>query len=294
KQFMSLAGTIRNCAGGVTPWNSWLTCEESTVKTGAYDGRAEKDHGYVFEVPATDKINLADPIPLKAMGRFNHEAVAVDPSTGIVYLTEDRGDGIFYRYIPHTPKKLIKGGKLQALVVLGEKSRDTRNWKDQEGPEFPLMTPKDVTWIDIENVESPEDDLRIQGFDKGAAVFARGEGIWFGDRELYFACTNGGKIGAGQVFRYTPSKSEGTPGEVENPGKLELFAEPNDREILKNCDNLAIAPWGDVVLCEDHKNPFLVGITPNGEYYKLAENVGYESELAGGVFSVSGKTYFVN
>src|SRR5690606_38698881 len=101
KQFMSLAGTIRNCAGGVTPWNSWLTCEESTVKTGAYDGRAEKDHGYVFEVPATDKINLADPIPLKAMGRFNHEAVAVDPSTGIVYLTEDRGDGIFYRYIPH-------------------------------------------------------------------------------------------------------------------------------------------------------------------------------------------------
>jgi secreted PhoX family phosphatase len=294
KQFMSLAGTIRNCAGGITPWNTWLTCEESIVKVGAYEGTAEKDHGYVFEVPATEDISLAPPVPIKAMGRFNHEAVAVDPASGIVYLTEDRGDGIFYRYIPNTPGKMLDGGKLQALVISGEKSRDTRNWKDQEGPEFPVNQLFDVTWIDIDNVESPEDDLRMQGYDKGAAVFARGEGIWFGDKELYFACTNGGKIGAGQVFRYVPSEQEGTSGEVANPGKLELFAEPNDREILKNCDNLAVAPWGDVVLCEDHKHPFLVGITPQGEYYKLAENVGYESEFAGGVFSVSGKTYFVN
>ena len=294
RQFMSLAGTIRNCAGGVTPWNSWLTCEESTVKTGAYEGRSEKDHGYVFEVPATQNIALASPIPIKAMGRFNHEAVAVDPSTGIVYLTEDRGDGIFYRYIPNTRGKMIDGGKLQALAVMGQKSRDTRNWEDQEGPEFPVMTPQDVTWIDIENVESPEDDLRLQGFEKGAAVFARGEGIWFGDKELYFACTNGGKIAAGQIFRYTPSKSEGTSAESKSPGKLELFAEPNDKEILKSCDNLAVAPWGDVVICEDDSHSFVVGITPEGEYYHLAENVGYESEMAGGVFSPSGKTFFVN
>lgn len=294
KQFMSLAGTTRNCAGGITPWNSWLTCEESTVQAGSYEGNGEKDHGYVFEVPGTEDIRLAKPIPIKPMGRFNHEAVAVDPLTGIVYQTEDRGDGIFYRYIPKTPGKLIDGGKLQALVVTGQESRDTRNWKDQGVPEFPVMTPHEVTWIDIENVDSPEDDLRKQGFDKGAAVFARGEGIWFGDKELYFACTNGGKIGVGQVFRYRPSPYEGTSEEVKSPGKLELFAEPNDIEILKNCDNLAVAPWGDVILCEDHPQPFLVGITPKGEYYKLAENVGYESELAGGVFSVSGKTYFVN
>ncbi|MEX0882519.1 MAG: alkaline phosphatase PhoX, partial [Cyclobacteriaceae bacterium] len=162
------------------------------------------------------------------------------------------------------------------------------------GPILPKMEVQKVAWIDLENIDSPEDDLRMQGHNKGAALFARGEGIWFGDGELYFACTNGGKIGAGQVFRYQPSPNEGTSEERNSPGKLVLFAEPNDREILKNCDNLAIAPWGDVILCEDHKHPFLVGINPQGELYHLAENVGFESELAGGVFSPSGKTYFVN
>ncbi|SHM61192.1 hypothetical protein SAMN04488057_102329 [Cyclobacterium lianum] len=294
RQYLSLAGTVRNCAGGITPWGSWLTCEESTLKKGDYEDRLEADHGYVFEVPASEEPLRANPRPIKAMGRFNHEAVAVDPASGVVYLTEDRGDGIFYRYIPNKPGKLDKGGKLQALAILGEKSRDTRNWEDSEGPDFPVMEAKKVTWIDIENVESPEDDLRFQGFDKGAAVFARGEGIWWGDKEVYFACTNGGKIGAGQVFKYVPSQWEGTPEEEKAPGELTLFAEPNDREILKNCDNLAVAPWGDVILCEDHKHPFLVGITPKGELYHLAENVGFASELAGGVFSPSGKTYFVN
>ncbi|WP_154853901.1 alkaline phosphatase PhoX [Cyclobacterium xiamenense] len=293
-QYLSLAGTIRNCAGGITPWGSWLTCEESTLRKGEYDGKLEKDHGYVFEVPAQETIHRAVPKPITAMGRFNHEAVAVDPASGVVYLTEDRGDGIFYRYVPNSPGNLHQGGKLQALAILGEKSRDTRNWEDSEGPVFPMMKGHKVRWIDLENVTSPDDDLRFQGFEKGAAVFARGEGIWWGDKEVYFACTNGGKIGAGQVFRYTPSEFEGRPEEQNAPGELSLFAEPNDREILKNCDNLAVAPWGDVILCEDHKHPFLVGITPEGALYHLAENVGYASELAGGVFSPSGKTYFVN
>lgn len=294
KEFMSLAGTVRNCAGGVSPWGSWLSCEESTLKPGAYEGQLEKDHGYVFEVPASEEMAIADPLPIKGMGRFNHEAVAVDPETGIVYLTEDRWDGLFYRFIPKVPGKMLQGGKLQALAILGEESRDTRNWLDEEAPRFPLNMPKEVSWIDLEDIEAPEDKLRFQGFENGAARFARGEGIWFGKGELYFACTNGGEKKAGQVFRYTPGRNEGTRQEKNAPGKLELFAEPNDRDILKSCDNLAIAPWGDIVLCEDDPHPFVVGITPEGQYYKLAENVGFQSELAGGVFSPSGDTFFLN
>src|SRR5687767_9583820 len=91
KVFMSLAGTQRNCAGGPTPWNTWITCEEDVSRV--IDNEFyEKDHGYNFEVPATAEVGLINPVPLKEMGRFNHEAIAVDPRTGIVYETEDRTD----------------------------------------------------------------------------------------------------------------------------------------------------------------------------------------------------------
>lgn len=98
-QFLKLAGTIRNCAGGQTPWNTWISCEEAVDTAGELNAQ---DHGYNFEVPASAGPGLIEPVPLKAMGRFNHEAVAVDPATGIVYQTEDRVDGLFYRFLPAT------------------------------------------------------------------------------------------------------------------------------------------------------------------------------------------------
>ena len=104
---LSLMGTIRNCAGGVTPWNTWISCEESVqLAKDTY----EKDHGYNFEVPASATVGLTTPIPLKAMGRFNHEAVAVDVKSGIVYQTEDRHDSLIYRFVPAVPGKLAQGG----------------------------------------------------------------------------------------------------------------------------------------------------------------------------------------
>jgi len=291
QQFLSLAGTNRNCAGGRTPWNSWLTCEEDTTAAG---GDSEKDHGFVFEVPATESPALAQPIPLKAMGRFNHEAVCVDPKTNIVYLTEDRHDGLIYRFLPNTPGKLADGGKLQVLMIKDKKGFDTRNWEDLETEKLPVNQAVAVEWMDIDNVEAPEDDLRVRGFEMGAARFARGEGMWFGEGEMFFACTNGGHIMQGQIFKYTPSPAEGTAEERNQPGQLELFVEPNDSDILRNCDNLTVAPWGDVVTCEDNSSPSIVGITPKGELYKIAENTGFSSEFAGGCFSPSGKTFFVN
>ena len=135
----------------------------------------------------------------------------------------------------------------------------------------------------------------MRGHQKGGARFARGEGIWYGKDELYFACTSGGTKGTGQIFRYKPSKYEGTAREKDAPAKLELFSEPNDSAIYQNCDNLTISPWGDVVLCEDKSDARLIGITPNGKNYEIAKNLGYRtSEFAGSVFSPSGKTLFVN
>lgn len=295
KQFMSLAGTIRNCAGGVTPWNTWITCEEDTSQPNAdgtnSDDEMEKEHGYNFEVPATDRIGLADPVPLKAMGRFRHEAVAVDPKTNIVYETEDRSEGLFYRFIPNQPGKLTEGGRLQALKVKDLPRADTRNFKENR---FRVGEQVDVEWVNIENVEAPDDDLRYQGFfERGAARFGRGEGIWYGKDGIPFACTNGGSKRKGQIWRYIPSPAEGTAGEKNQPGKLELFLEPNDGNLVENCDNVTIAPWGDLIVCEDGKSPqYLVGVTPEGKTYKIGKTT--LAEFAGACFAPDGKTMFVN
>lgn len=288
--FLSLAGTARNCAGGITPWNSWLTCEEYVHDK---DDTHAQRHGYVFEVPVSETIYTKYPVPIRAMGRFNHEAVAVDPKTGIVYLTEDRHEGLFYRYIPKVKGQLHKGGTLQALIFVWKKGMDTRNWKPtslEEGTRYA------VRWMTLREVDGPLDDLRLRGHAAGAAIFARGEGIWFGKNELYFACTNGGRTKTGQIFRYVPSRYEGTKREQEKKyyPRLELYAEPNNTKLLRYCDNLTVAPWGDVVFCEDGTRPRIFGIRPNGQFYPIATNIGHQSEFAGVCFSPSGKTLFVN
>ena len=288
RSFLSLAGTLNNCSGGPTPWGSWISSEEVVVNAG--QSGYQKDHGYNFEVPATETPELCDPVPLKAMGRFRHEAVGVDPQTSIVYQTEDMEDGLIYRFIPSVPGRLQEGGRLQALAIKGLKSADTRNWAEQD---FPLQDPQEVEWIPLDNVDGP-DDLRFRGFQQGAAVFARGEGMWFKNDQCYFACTSGGQKKLGQIFRYIPSPYEGTPRERERPGTLELFLQPENSALARWGDNLTVAPWGDLVVCEDNPSPYLFGVTPDGQIYKLGRNVGYESELAGCVFSPSGQTLFVN
>lgn len=292
RQFMSLAGTGRNCAGGPTPWGSWISCEETVQRV---DDTHERDHGYCFEVPASLESCLLRPQPIKDMGRFNHEAIAVDPKSGAVYQTEDRHDGLIYRYLPDTPGKLLDGGRLQALMIKERPSFDTRNWGRDAGN----IVPGDrfeTEWIDLEDIDNPEDDMRQRGFAAGAARFARGEGMWYGDDSIYFACTNGGYAEKGQIWRYFPSPAEGSEGEASAPGKLELFVEPNAGGLIDNADNLTVAPWGDIVVCEDGSGEqFMVGVQPDGKIYKLGRNAtAGNSELAGSTFSPDGSTLFVN
>ncbi len=297
KQFLSLAGTHRNCAGGPTPWGSWISCEESVGRAGdAYN----KDHGYNFEVPARADGVLQPPIPLREMGRFRHEAIAVDEKSGIVYQTEDREDGLIYRFIPAMPRELARGGRLQMLKVKDQKSADMRNWETND---FKVGDKISVEWLNCENIEDHNDDLRFRGFEQGAARFARGEGMWAATDKtggaIYFVCTNGGEKQKGQIWRYFPSKFEGTSRENNAPGVLQLFSEPNDGNIVENADNLTIAPWGDIILCEDSvRDDFpgqnLVGVTPRGQHYRLGRNAHSNAELAGVTFSPDGSTLFVN
>ena len=287
-QYQSLAGTIRNCSGGVTPWGSWLTCEEDVTHAGSGVAR---DHGWVFEVPAAAR-GLVDPVPLTALGRFNHEAAAVDPATGIVYLTEDRDDSLFYRFLPSSPGRLAAGGRLQALAL--DDIADTRNWAGTTMRRGAVQT---VRWIDLAGIDSANDDLRKRGAAAGAARFARGEGVHFGHGEFYFCCTSGGAAKLGQVFRYRPSRAEGKPGERDAPGRLELFVESDDPALFNFGDNLTVAPNGHLVVCEDQYTEVvdnhLRGVTPEGAIYTLAR-CRVQTELAGACFAPDGSTMFVN
>jgi len=297
RQHLSLAGTEMNCAGGPTPWGSWLSCEEcfedpGTEFSGGRTITRDEPHGYVFEVPANET-GLVDPRPIKAMGRFEHEACAVHEPTGIVYMTEDRYYSLFYRYLPDVPGDLREDGRLQALAITGRPSMPTHNWSANRGIDAgEALTTR---WIDLDDVESADNDLRLRGAAAGAATFARGEGLCATDDGFAFTCTIGGPRRLGQIFLYQPSVFEGQAGESAQPGRLTMLAESTHNSLLRNADNITMAPWGDLIVCEDTASHCgLVGVRADGNMYQLADNAHSNSELAGVCFAPDGKTLFVN
>jgi secreted PhoX family phosphatase len=285
RDFASLSGNIRNCAGGLTPWQSWLTCEEHF---GDQREGYQQPHGYVFDVPVSAEEDVPA-VPLRALGRFVHEAVAVDPATGIVYETEDLRQAGFYRFVPDGPyqpgeRPDLTSGRLQMLAVRDQPQYDTGTGQ-VPGAVLP------VNWVDIADPDPAGEAVARnaifqQGWDQGGARFARLEGCWYEDGAIYFASTNGGDAEEGQIWRHRPA-SDG--------GDIMLVFESPGPDVLKGPDNICSTPKGALVICEDAPGScFLRGLTRNGEIFDFAQNIANDSEFAGVTFSPDGRTLFLN
>ena len=296
--WVSLAGTAVNCAGGPTPWGSWLTGEETVV--GPREGYGAT-HGWVFEVPAGAN-GPVPPVPLKAMGRFAHEAVSVDPHTGIVYETEDNafppGSGLF-RFLPNQPGQLGLGGKLQMARIKGSPKLEI--WRGSSigvdvGDTFA------VDWVDIPVVDpgdagsesSRKAALFLQGYNQGGAAFNRLEGCWYGEGSVFFHDTRGGAAQRGHVWQYVPAEKEGQGGAADS-GLLRLIFESPGTSVLDSPDNICVSPRGGLVLCEDGSGEqWLRGLSRHGRIFNFARNQMSGSEFAGATFSPDGHTLYVN
>jgi secreted PhoX family phosphatase len=320
RDFISLNGTTVNCAGGISYRRRyWLTCEETVGGPDSADPNARfaKRHGYLFQTPVyrgPNELEVARPI--RAAGRFSHEAVAVDQHTGTVYETEDPGSGVgagFYRYTPNDADDLTADGVLDMLAIVGQPQVDLREGRTR-GERLP------VQWV---RIDEPDPELTSvadarstfnQGWAKGGAKFNRLEGCWEDDGTIFFVSTSGGdakngdvnadgyREGFGQVWAYRPSRRGG--------GTLMLVYESPSGAELDSPDNLTVTPRGGLIACEDDASSAfvdthplapgidnvnrLIGITRKGEAFELAVNVLNGSELAGVGFSPSGRTLFFN
>lgn len=288
----SISGTIRNCAGGPTPWNSWITCEETTNGLHTHPSYT-RQHGYCFDVPA---VGEADPVPLVDMGCFSHEAIAVDPTTGIIYETEDSTPSGFYRFIPKVPGEPAQGGKLQmmklvaapnASITIGGVACPYYNTGVAQTPDATWG----VEWVDIDEPNKPfvtgtsYGGVRAQGLVQGASSLVRGEGVWYGNGLIYVCSTSGGAVGRGQIFAYDPRRES-----------FSVVYESKDRFVLDSPDNIAWSPRGALVLCEDGSNAIsrMHGLTPDGTIFPFCEN-NMDFTVAGmGAVSRNGVSYSSN
>lgn len=232
-----LEGTNLNCAGGATPWGTWLSCEETP-------------QGRVYEC---DPLGMTQAAARAAMGVFEHEAVAIDDVNQHAYLTEDVGDGRFYRFSYENPEDLSTG-RLEVAEVTGGAA---------EGP---------VEWHEVPDPSGETEETRLQV--ASSTAFNGGEGIWHHEGVIYFSTK-----GDDRIWAYETDTSVLT---------ILYDAATSSTPILTGVDNLTVSPAGDVLVAEDGGDMQIVAISADGAIVPILQVTGQDlSELTGPAFDPS-------
>jgi uncharacterized protein len=296
REYVSLAGTSTNCAGGKTPWDTWLTCEETEEIKG-------KRHGYVFEVDPYDQEANRDPKPIKAFGRYAHESVVVDPRRGTVYLTEDATgpNGLLYRWTPPGSALPLRHGSLRALADDAGTLEALTAFSDGAlVPDLSVATEPGTTyearWVPVPDRDAATVSTRRQFADGTITRSRKLEGMWWGDDGAYFvasfARTSDGSAAQhdGQVWFIDPDA-----GTLEL--KLHFAFTPTDQDNDPDGpDNITVSAFGGLIIAEDGDGVnHLIGSTEGGEVFFFARNEDPEnSEFTGPNFSHDKRFLFAN
>lgn len=299
REYVGVAGTSTNCAGGVTPWQTWLTCEETEALAG--EEGATKDHGYVFDVDPYDQNANRDPQPIKALGRYAHEAAAVDPTRGHIYLTEDASNpnGLLYRWEPPQDYRPRRGGlrglAADAGTLAAMAARDGAGAHvDDLSRAMVISTTYTVSWVPVPDRDARTMSTRKQFTSSDVTRGRKLEGAWWGDGGAYivtsFARAESPVPHDGQIWFYNPQRST-----LTLRLRFGVNPTPDVDGAFDGPDNITVSPYGGVILAEDGNGiQHLIGVTTDGRSYPLARNEVDTNEFTGPVFSPDRRTLFAN